>query len=230
LASAAHLEVPHIPTSGCRPTRRVGIALVGGLTLVAIAVGLTLTRSPTTVIATNGIAGEAELASTSSDAAACQAGETVPAGTTAIRLALVAEIGPRVAVTVTAGGTVFARGTHSRGWTGASVTVPVERVSRTTPGAKVCFALGQPLEAVAIFGRKTPVRVAATAGAQKLPGRMAIEYVRPGPTSWLSLAAMIARHMGRGHAWPGPWVVFVLLAAMTASVALLCRLILRELG
>lgn len=68
------------------------IALAGGLTLVAIAAGLTLTRSPTTVIATNGVGEETEVANTTSSAKACQAGETLPAGTTAIRLALLAEI------------------------------------------------------------------------------------------------------------------------------------------
>jgi hypothetical protein len=207
--------------------RSVRIALVGGLTLVAIAVGLTLERSPTTVIATNGIAEEAELASTTNSARACQTGETLPAGTTAIRLALVAEIGPRIEVNVTSDGTAITHGARRSGWADAAVTVPVERVSRTTTGAKVCFALGRPLEMVRILGGKTPASTAATVDGQALPGRVAIEYVRQGSASWLSLAPLIAHRMGMGHAWPGTWIVFVLLAGMAGNAVLLCWLMLR---
>jgi hypothetical protein len=210
--------------------RSVRIALSGGLALVAVAVGLTLTRSPTIAVARNGIPAETILVGTRNGARACQAGETLPAGTSAIRLALVAEIGPRVTVTVTSsGGAAITHGTRSSKWTGASVTVPVERVSRTSAGAQVCFVLGRPLETVAIVGRRTPAAVALTSGAQKLPGRMAIEYVRQSSTSWLSLAPSIARRMGLGHAWGGTWIAFVLVAAMTCSLALLCRLAVREL-
>jgi hypothetical protein len=198
-------------------------ALVGGLTLVAIAVGLTLARSPTTVIATNGIAEEGEVAGTTNAAKACQTGETLPGGTTAIRFALIAEIGPRVAVTVTVGDSVVTHGARGAGWTSASVTVPVARIARTTPDAKVCFALSRPLEVVTMAGRKTSTALAATAGSQKLTGRVAIEYLRQGSASWLSLIPTIARRMGTGHAWPGVWIVFVLLAGMASTVALLCR-------
>jgi hypothetical protein len=209
--------------------RSVRIALAGGLALVGIAVGVTLTQAPTTVIASDGIAEEAEVASTRSAAEACQAGETVPAGTTAIRLALAAELGPPVTIAVFSGGAVVTRGTRGSGWTGASVTVPVKRVPRTIPAARVCFALGHPIEAVAIFGRKTSATGALSAGAQRLPGRVAIEYVRQGSASWLSLVPAIARRMGLGHAWTGTWVAFALVVAMAFGLALCCRLVLREL-
>jgi hypothetical protein len=209
--------------------RSVRIALAGGLALVGIAVGVTLAQAPTTVIASDGIADETEVASTRSAAKACQAGETVPAGTTAIRLALAAELGPRVTVTVFSGAAVVTRGTRGSGWTEASVTVPVKRVPHTIAAARVCFALARPIEAVAIFGRKTPATGALSSGAQRLPGRVAIEYVRRGSASWLSLVPSIARRMGRGHAWAGTWVVFVLVAAMACGLALCCRLVLREL-
>jgi hypothetical protein len=213
-----------------RPARRAGIALAGGLALVGIAVGATLTQAPTVTIATDGVAGEVEVAGTQSAAKACQAGETVPAGTTAIRLALAAELGPPVTVTVLSGGIVVTHGTRGPGWTDASVTVPVRRVERTIPDARVCFKLGHPIETVAIFGRKTAATGALSSGAQRLPGRVAIEYVRTGSSSWLSLVPSIARRMGLGHAWGDTWIVFVLVAAMAGSVALLCRLLLRELG
>jgi hypothetical protein len=196
---------------------------------VGIAVGVTLAQAPTTTIASDGIADETEVAGTRSAAEACQTGETVPAGTTAIRLALAAELGPRVTVTVFSGATVVTRGTRGSGWTEASVTVPVRRVPRTTAAARVCFVLARPIETVAIFGQKTQTTGALSSGAQRLPGRVAIEYVRRGSTSWLSLVPSIARRMGLGHAWAGTWVVFVLVATMAFGLALCCRLVLREL-
>jgi hypothetical protein len=208
----------------------VRIALVGGLMLVALAVGLTLTRSPTTVIATDGIAREADVAATQRSAHACQAGETLPAGTSAIRLTLASNIGPTIAVTVMAGNAVATRGMRGPGWTGTSVTVPVQHVSHTIPDAKVCFALARPLEIVTIFGRNTPADIALTSDARKLPGRVGIEYVRQSSASWFSLLPSIARQMGFGRAWPGTWIVFALLAAMMSCAVLLCRLVVGELG
>lgn len=208
--------------------RSTRIALVCGLMLVTPAVGLTLTGSPTTVIATDGIPREADVAATQSGAHACQAGETLPAGASAIRLTLAADIGPAITVTVMAGHAVATHGARGSGWTGTSVTVPVKPVARTTPGAKVCFAFAHPLEAVTIFGKKTPAAIALTSGTQTLPGRIGIEYLRQSSASWLSLLPAIARRMGYGHAWGGTWIVFVLLAAMAGNVVLLCRLALRE--
>jgi hypothetical protein len=246
LDTSAHLPHAHLPPARLstpeprthesrrrattRPARRARLALAGGLALVGIAVGGTLVQAPTVTIATDGIAEETEVAGTRNAAKACQAGETVPAGTTAIRLALAAELGPPVTVTVLSRGILVAHGTRGPGWTDASVTVPVRRVARTIPDARVCFKLGDPIETVAIFGRKTAATGALSSGAQQLPGRVAIEYVRTGSSSWLSLVPSIARRMGLGHAWGGTWIVFALVAAMAGSVALLCRMLLRELG
>jgi hypothetical protein len=210
--------------------RSVRIALVCGLTLVALAVGLTLTRSPTTVIATDGLSREAYIAQTSSSARGCQGEERLPAGTSAIRLTLAANIGPDMTVTATVGGALLTHGTRGAGWTGTSVTVPVHPVAHTTPRVRICFSLEHPVEAVKIFGRKTPGAIAIASGAQKLPGRVGVEYLRQSSSSWLSLVPAIVRRMGGGHAWPGSWIVFALLVGMAGSGALLCRLILRELG
>ena len=68
-----------------------------GLTLLAVAIGLTLSRSPATVAATNkprrpaGKPDRQHRRRTSY----CQAGETLPRGTSAIRISLGASIGPR---------------------------------------------------------------------------------------------------------------------------------------
>jgi hypothetical protein len=210
--------------------RSVRIALAAGLTLLVAAIGLALLRSPLAVLGTNGIPDAGEVARTGRGTSACQAGEVVPAGTSAVRLTLAAEIGPSVTVTARSGARAITDGVRGAGWTGASVTVPVQRVSRTTSNAEICFALGHPLEDIAIFGEHA-ARADALVGphGEGLPGRMGVEYLRSGGSSWLSLVPTIARRMGVGHAWGGTWIVFALLAAMASSASLLALLALREL-
>jgi hypothetical protein len=210
--------------------RSVGITLAVGAALVALALGLALRRSPVSVAGTNGIPDGGVVASTRRSATGCQAGETVPAGTSAIRLTLAAETGPSVAVAVKSGGRTVTDGSRGNGWIGASVTVPVRHVSNTTPNVEVCFALGRPLGEVAIFGEHTPGADALVGPrGERLPGRMGVEYLRPGGVSWLSLSPTIARRMGFGHAWGGTWIVFALLAAMASVAGLLAWMVRREL-
>jgi hypothetical protein len=207
---------------------RVALALAGGL--VALALGLTLAGAPTSVAGTNGIREGAEVARTDRATSACQVGEVLPAGTSAVRLTLAAEIGPPVTVTASADGRVITHGARGGGWTGASVTVPVKPVPRPVSEAELCFALGRPLEDIAIFGEKSPGANALTGQrGERLPGRIAVEYLRPGRASWLSQLPAIARRMGFGHAWAGAWIAFALLVAMAAAAGLLARLALGEL-
>ncbi len=210
--------------------RSVRIALAAGLTLTALATGLTLLQAPMAVIRTNGIPYAGEIARTRRGASACQAQEVVPSGTTAVRLTLAAELGPSVAVAAKSGARTIAHGIRGPGWTGASVTVPIQRVSHTTSAAEICFTLAHPAEVIAIFGEHTS-RVNALVGphGQRLPGRMGVEYLRPGDASWLSLEPAVARRMGFGHAWGGSWIVFALLGAMASGAGLLVRLALGEL-
>src|SRR6202043_813748 len=53
-----------------------------------------------------------------------------------------------------------------------------------------------------------------------------VEYLRPGHSSWWSLASSVARRMGLGHAAAGTWIVFLLIALMITVVTLASRLIL----
>jgi hypothetical protein len=210
--------------------RSVRIALALGAALVALALGLTLQGAPASVAGTNGIREGAEVARTDRATSACQLQEALPAGTSAVRLTLAAEIGPPVSVTASAGGRPITHGARGAGWTGASVTVPVRPVSRGVSGATLCFALGRPLESVAIFGQKGPGANALSGPrGERLRGRMGVEYLRPGHASWFSLLPSIARRMGFGHAWPGTWIVFALALAMAGAAAMLAWLALREL-
>jgi hypothetical protein len=219
------------PGIASKVTRGISIVLVVGLVLLAVVIGLTLLQSPVTVIKTNGILAENGFVKTRRAASACQSKEVLPAGTSAIRLALGAQNGPRVAVSARSGDRVLARGNRRAGWTGGTVTVPIRRLSHAAPNAAICFTVDRPIEALTIFGKPTPQTIALTAAdGQKLFGRMAIEYLRPRSASWFSLLRPIARRMGLGHAWSGSWIALALLVVMASIAALSSWLVLRELG
>ena len=196
--------------------RRVRIALVAGLTLLAIAIGSTLAHAPMTVARTNKIAGQPEeaIASSKEGSSYCEPGETLPRGTSALRIWLDAVYGPRVTVEVSADGRPITSGVRGSGWVGGSVTVPVRALPRTVSGTRVCVSFAAQDETVVVQGNS---------------GRMWIEYLRPGSSSWASLVSSTARRMGLGRAGAGSWVVFVALALLAAVVVLASRLVLGEL-
>jgi hypothetical protein len=198
----------------------VGLCLLAG----AAAIAVTLSKSPLTVAAVNTTA-TAQLGKTSHTTAACQSGETLPRGTSAIRLRVFAFLGPRVTVQVRAHGQVIAHGERGSGWTSGAVTVPVKPLATTRSGVDLCFTfftdgneddwyVGEPTGARAVQGGVGPPH-----------GRVRVEYMRPGSASWWSLALTVARRMGLGRAWPGTWVVLLLLALM-GSVVVLCSVVL----
>src|ERR1700733_12132161 len=119
--------------------RGARVALAGGLALAAIAAAIVLSGPPQVLAGSNGVAAVIypPLASVSGGGGACQGDETVPAGSSAIRLSLEASAGPRVAGAVHSGGTVIARGESAPGWLGRVVTVPVEPIARTVHRATV---------------------------------------------------------------------------------------------
>jgi hypothetical protein len=209
--------------------RSVKIAIALGLALLAISIGLTLTRSPPLLAGTNSILVATKVASTTRSASACQANEVLPANTSAIRLSLEATLGPRVTVKASSGRQVVTYGERPAGWTGLGVTVPVKRVPQSTSGVKICFAFGVENERVSIFGQTTSAKVAATGGEEVLPGRMRIEYLRSGHSSWWSLASSVSRRIGLGRAWAGTWIVLLLLTLMVTVATLTSWLVLQEL-
>jgi hypothetical protein len=209
----------------------VRIALAAGLALMGIAIGLTLLRSPASVAGTNRIAGQEEepIGSTDQSARYCQAREALPRGTSAIRVWLYAARGPRVSVVVSSHGRTLTSGAQGSGWTGGSVTVPVKPLSRAVSHATVCVSFRLRDETVFVQGNATPAAFAAHDGGQALAGRIWIEYLRPGGSSWASLAGSIARRMGFGRAAAGTWVAFLALALLATVAALASSLVLREL-
>jgi hypothetical protein len=209
---------------------RVALALAAGLVLVALALGLTLSGSPLVLARANSTPAQGSLAETAVSGGACQGGEVLPAGTSAIRLTLESDSGPRVKLTALSGSRVLTSGVAGQGWTSGAVTVPVKPVARTTSNVRICFAMGSSKENVGFMGAPTRRAVAATGSAgETLPGRLGIEYLRPSGRSWLSIAQTIVRHMGMGRAAAGSGLALLVLVLMGALVVTASWLTLKEI-
>jgi hypothetical protein len=197
----------------------VRIALVAGLALLAVAIAAVLSRPPLVVAGTDSTPHEAVIAVTGGAAHGCQVNETLPGGTTAMRLWVSVNIGPRVGVTVLSGSRVLTSGAREAGWTGEFVTVPVRRVPHTVSHAKVCLALGAALEKIGLLGASKAHRPAGG------PAKMTIEYLRPGSGSWLSRASAVVRRMGLGRSPGGTWISLLPLVLMVVVVLLVALLL-----
>jgi hypothetical protein len=207
---------------------RIRVALAVGLALIAVAFVVTLAHAPLTV-ARRGLAPEHTLVSTPKPAKACQGGETLPRDTVALRLSLAVALGPRVAVRVLSGSLVIAHGATPAGWSGASVTVPVRPLPRTVAPVKVCFAMTQMNGKVAMRGTPTSRAQAATSAGEHLPGRMNIEYLRRGASTWWSQATAVARHLGLGRTASGTWNAVLVMVLAASFITLSSWLVVKEL-
>jgi hypothetical protein len=207
-----------------RERRSARIALAVGLALIAIAIAVRLARPPLVVAGTNSVPGETPIAVTRGSTSGCQEHEALPGGTTAIRLWISVNIGPRVSLTAFSGSRVVARGTRTAGWTGEFATIPIQRIPRTISPAKICFALGPGLEKIGLLGARASNRASGEAP------KMRIEYMRPGSRSWWSLASSVLRRMGLGRSPSGTWIALLPLLLMAAAAVLAAWLILRQLG
>jgi hypothetical protein len=211
-----------------RTTRTVQVTLIVGLALVAIAIGVVLSRSPLEVAGTNSIHTSSTAGYLGPGSTSCQPSGTIPEGTTAIRISASQNIGPKVTLEALSGSSIIARGERPAGWgIDETVTVPVARVAHEIPGARLCAVFGPVTEAVQINGVRLPTTYAN--GTPETHLEFGVEYLRPGSSSWWSLASTVARRMGFGHAPSGTWIVFLLLALTITIVALASRLLLREL-
>jgi hypothetical protein len=208
---------------------RLKIVVVTGLLLGIAAIVITLSQSPVTVAAVN-TTQVAPLGGLQRGTSYCQSNEALPRETSAIRLRAFAFLGPRVTVDVMAHGHIIAHGERGSGWTGGVVTIPVNSLSTARLGVVLCFTFfTNEDETIGLTGEPTAEARAARDRDATLPGRVRVEYLRPGRSSWWSLAPEVARRMGLGHAPSGTWSVLLLIALM-GSVVALCARALRELG
>lgn len=228
--------------------RSVEITLVVGVGLMAAVGAVTLTRAPPRVV--RAVAQEARigreervpLALTTGDITICQSDEVLPAGVSGIRLWMRAFFGAPVRVAAYSGSRALTEGSRGAGWTGQSVTVPIEPVDRTTSNVRLCFALGPNSEPVVVLGALaapaqkgaaisggalTPAAAAVNGG--RLGGRVGVEYLAAGRGSWWSRVLTVARHVGLGRAFSGTWIALLVAALMAAAGVLAIRLAAREL-
>jgi hypothetical protein len=208
---------------------RVKAALAIGLALIAGGVAVTLTQAPPSLARRNTDEDQI-LGSMRRKAQTCQPDEVLPRGTSAVRLHIYAEYGPRVELRALEGGRIVAQGEQRAGWTGGAVTVPVSPLTTRRSAVKLCFTLflnGD--ETLSPLGERTSRALAAREGDTTLPGRVTVEYLRPGPSSWWSLLLPVARRMGLGRAAAGTWNVVAVIALMAGALLICSRLVVREL-
>jgi hypothetical protein len=215
--------------SAAPAARDARIALAGGLVLVVAVAAIVLSRSPPVVARTNGLEPNAVLAATPGGGSVCQAGETLPAGSTAVGVSLEASSGPRVTLRVVSPkGAVVTRGVSASGWVGKLVTVPVKPMNREVRDAVVCLSFSGADERISLLGTFARSDRATWRGGSAIPGRLAIVYFRDSSSSWWSLARSVVRRMGLGRAWTGGWVAIVVAVLLAGSVVLAVWLLVQD--
>jgi predicted membrane protein DUF2142 len=204
---------------------RVRVALVVGLSLIAFAAVAVLSSSPLVVAGGNSVEPRASVIVTRSNAVYCQGGETLPAGTAAIRVWVITNVSPRVQVIVYSGLRIVTRGELPPGRLASTLAIPVSRVSRALADVEVCFKVGPVVERMLLIGGRTPDwRPGET------PVKVRVEYLRAGPRSWWSLAPSVARHIGLGRAPSGTWAWLTPIVLMALASVLAVWLVARQLG
>jgi hypothetical protein len=196
---------------------------------MAIAFGLTLSRSPVALVGRNSVENYEEIGPLRGPGTVCQSGEALPRGTSAVQLPLYAIYGPRLTVTASSEGRVITRGERGSGWIGETVTVQVNHVSRSFSGVNICTTLGHTDEEVGVSGDKTHTAAAVTDRGRPLGGRMKIEYLHSGHRSWWSLASWVAGHMGVLRAPSGSIVALLVILGIAGMVLITAWLTIKEL-
>lgn len=210
----------------------VRVALIVALGGLAIALAGVLSGSPPSVARANApLADFTKLDTIVSSTRVCQGGEVLPRDVTAVRISLEALIGPPLTLTASSGTRVLTGGRRGAGWSTGSVTIPVRPVTRTQSHVTVCAQVAEPHEPVNVDGVSTsPARSAREGSHHAVGGRLMIEYLRPGDTSWWSRAESVARRMGLGRAGAGTWIALLAAAVMLTLTTLMSWLLVRELA
>jgi hypothetical protein len=205
---------------------RVLVALALGIVVFAVALLITVSHSPPVLAGTNSVVAEGFVATTRGNAVFCQDGETLPGGTSAIRLWVNTNISPSVQAVVSAGSQLLTRGAQQAGRLTGAIAIPVAPVPQTVTNARLCFHFGPAVEPVRLVGGTIRARTRGEAPAAKIR----VEYLRPGRRTWWSLLPSIARRIGFGRAPSGTWVAFVPLLLMAVAGFLALRLLVRQLA
>ncbi len=222
-----HFRIPATGPSRVSSERRrsVVVATIAGLLAIAVALAIVLAHSPLVLAGSNSIAPTGVVGSTKGPAHTCQGGETVPRGTTAIRMWTQSNVKPHMRVAVLVGSRTVAAGSQRGGWLGKVTTVPVTPIEHTLRNARVCFWIDRAVQAVNLLGGPSPHPAPG-----EEPNKMRIEYLRPNSGSWWSRIGTIAHRLGIGRAPEDGWAVALPLLMMGLATALVLATILRRLG
>lgn len=202
------------------------------LGLLAIALGLVLALShhEQRRSGSNGVWPTEGVGSGGQGLQACQEGELLPAGTSALQLLMQsAETpGPVVSVVLRRHGRVIARSSVTPDAEGTSFTAPIARTTRDLDDVQVCLTVGDG-PPVALIGGPPPPHVGRVrVGGELLPAALPITYLRQGEESWWSYASAVVARMGLGRGdWGGRWIAWLTGALLLAAVALVVRATLR---
>jgi hypothetical protein len=196
----------------------VRAVVAAGFALLLVALAVTLLHSAPRSAGSNFVDEHEEVTKLRGPDRLCQAGETLPADTAALRLLIGTYGRPAPALRVVArgrGGRIVTSGERRTGGPDGHVDIPIRQVDRLTPGLRVCVFAGA--------GGRTVLYGSA--------GQVRFEWLRPGSESWLELFPTIAHRFGLGRWNPLgslllPAVALLLLAAWAATA----RLVLREVG
>ena len=192
--------------------------VAAGFALLLVALAVTLLQSAPRSAGSNFVDEREEVTKLRGPDRLCQAGETLPADTAALRLLIGTYGRPAPMLRVVAGargGRIVTSGQRPAGGPQGHVDIPVREVDRITPGLRVCVFVGS--------GGRTVLYGSA--------GHVRFEWLRPGSESWLELFPTIAHRFALGRWNPLgslllPAVALLLLAAWAATA----RLVLREVG
>ncbi|HEV3069872.1 MAG TPA: hypothetical protein VGY76_00425 [Solirubrobacteraceae bacterium] len=207
---------------------RIRITIAIGLALTVVAVGVALARKPLVRAGTDGTPLPTEVGATPAPTTVCQGEETVPAGTTAIRVSMLSLMGPRLKLLARSQGQVVTSGELGYGWTGSIVSIPVARVAGTHPHTTICVSLAKRRQLVNLRGANTKFAPAVMGGKQVLTGRMRFDYMHPNDKSWLALALPTARRIGL-NIGGGAGIVLLPLLLLLSAAALSSWLLVRDL-
>jgi hypothetical protein len=227
--------------------KKVAITLAVGIVLIGAVSAAALTRSPPRVARVGVPTGDtraAPLGKVLGDIVICQPGETLPAGTSGVRIGMWAFYGAKMHVRVYSGSRILTEGSRGPNWTGTSVTVPVKPIAHGASGVTVCIGVGPNSQPLLLLGASapqgaggstvtldvnSPTPAAAARSHAKLDGKIGIEYLSAGHGSWWSRISSVAAHMGLGRSYSGTWIAFLVAALMAAVGVLAVRLTLRVL-
>ena len=121
---------------------QVAITLALGFVVIAAVLVAILVQEPREVISTNNITVEREIGLLGPHTTVCQANERLPASTTALRISLIAYIGPAVSVTVAREGRIVTSGHRNAGWVSSSLTLPLRAAVPAPIDAQICLTRG----------------------------------------------------------------------------------------